>query len=255
MLSGGRLEQAPGGWLEQFGQELIIAGRMVRHGVHHRLRKGELLHYLYHFGTRSLPLVMIASIFAGAVSAWQASYQFQGHIPSYYLGTAVFKAVIIEVAPVMTALIIAGRVGAAIAAEIATMKLTEQLDALAVMRIPVEAAVGMPRVLALWISMPFMLIFADLSGLLGGYLTAVSFLGSSPASFWLEIPAHFHLHDIFAGFVKAQVFATLIGIVAAAAGFCAVRTSAGVGKATVRSFVTAVIYILIANFITAVVLF
>ncbi|MBL7033970.1 MAG: ABC transporter permease [Candidatus Delongbacteria bacterium] len=255
MLAGGRLESPPGGWIEQFGQEVVTAGCLLRHGLSLRLRPGELLYHVYLFGTRSLPLVMIASIFAGAVSAWQASYQFQGHIPAYYLGTAVFKAVIIEVAPVMTAMIIAGRVGAAISAEIATMKFTEQLDALTIMRIPVVAAVGLPRVLALWLSMPFLLVFADLSGLLGGYLTSVSFLGSSPASFWQEIPAHFHLHDIGAGFIKAQVFAILIGIVATSAGFSADRSSAGVGKATVRSFVTAVLYILVANFITAVLLF
>ncbi len=255
MLAGGKLENPPRSWVEQFGQEVVICGGLLRHGLAKRLRPGELLYHIHHYGVRSLPLVMIASLFAGAVSAWQASYQLQGHIPAYYLGTAVFKAVIIEVAPVMTALIIAGRVGAAIAAEIATMKLTEQLDAVTVMRLSPVALVGSPRVLALWLSMPFLLIFADLSGLLGGYITAVNWLGSAPASFWLEIPSHFHLHDIAAGFIKAEVFAILVGVVAVAAGFSAARTSAGVGRATVRSFVTSVIYILIANFITAVVLF
>src|SRR5437016_12470961 len=113
-----------------------------------------LLEQMEHIGTDSLPLVLIIGLFTGMVSAWQAAYQFKGLLPYSFLGAAVSRAIFIELGPVLTAIVIAGRVGASIAAEIGTMKVTEQLDALESLAISPVRYLAMPRILAAIIMMP-----------------------------------------------------------------------------------------------------
>ncbi|HDK36293.1 MAG TPA: ABC transporter permease, partial [Bacteroidetes bacterium] len=121
-------------------------------------------------GVRSLPLVVTVGIFTGAVSAWQAAYQFQGILPLSYVGPATSKVIFIELGPVLTALVLAGRVGASIAAELGSMKVTEQIDALETLAIDPIRFLAMPRIVAATTMMPILVIFADFIALFGAFL-------------------------------------------------------------------------------------
>ncbi|GIV46051.1 MAG: hypothetical protein KatS3mg036_0869 [Ignavibacterium sp.] len=122
---------------------------------------------------------MIIAIFTGAVSAWQAAYQLKGIAPLSFLGGATSRAIITELGPVLTGIVIAGRVGASIAAELGTMKVTEQIDALETMAISPIRFLAMPRFLAAIIMMPILVIFANAIAVLGAYIVSNYFLGVS----------------------------------------------------------------------------
>jgi phospholipid/cholesterol/gamma-HCH transport system permease protein len=164
-------------------------------------------------GVNSLPLVAIVSVFTGAVTAVQAVYQISDYVPMRYLGTAVGKAVMIELAPVLTALVVAGRVGAGIAAELGTMKVTEQIDALKTLALdPVEYLVA-PRVVAGIIMVPVLTIFADAIALGGGLGISATTLNVPPHVFLNSLRSFFKTMDLFSGLFKAVVFGGIISII------------------------------------------
>ena len=214
-----------------------------------------LLDQTMEIGYRSLPLVLLVGIFTGAVSAWQGNYQFEGYVPIRFLGVATFKAVVIELGPVLTALIIAGRVGASIAAELGTMKVTEQIDALESLAINPVRYLASPRFFASVIMLPVLVILADFIAVLGGFVVANGFLGISVATFFNEIPRHFWLYDIAAGLLKAVVFGSITSLMGCYIGFNAEGGAEGVGNATIRSFVWSCLLILVCDFILAMLLF
>ena len=125
-----------------------------------------------HIGVNSLPLVIIISVFTGAVAAWQAAYQLKGIAPLSFLGGATSRAIITELGPVLTGIVIAGRVGASIAAELGTMKVTEQIDALETMAINPVRYLAMPRFLASILMMPVLVIFANTIAVMGAYIVS-----------------------------------------------------------------------------------
>src|SRR5215510_4657232 len=128
-------------------------------------------------GVGSLGLVIIVSLFTGAVAAVQAAYQFSAVVPLRYLGAVILRSVIIELGPVLTALVVGGRVGASIAAELGTMKVTEQIDALRAMGINPLRFLVLPRVVAAVVMLPVMVIFANAIAIFGGYVVAVTSIG------------------------------------------------------------------------------
>ena len=214
-----------------------------------------LLDQTMEIGYRSLPLVLLVGIFTGAVSAWQGNYQFEGYVPIRFLGVATFKAVVIELGPVLTALIIAGRVGASIAAELGTMKVTEQIDALESLAINPVRYLASPRFFASVIMLPVLVILADFIAVLGGFVVANGFLGISVATFFNEIPRHFWIYDIGAGLLKAVVFGSITSLMGCYIGFNAEGGAEGVGNATIHSFVWSCLLILVCDFILAMLLF
>src|SRR2546429_2228058 len=123
-----------------------------------------------HIGTNSLPLVVIIGFFTGMVSAWQAAYQFKGLITFSLIGGAVSRAIFIELGPVLTAIVIAGRVGASIAAEIGTMRVTEQIDALESLAISPARYLALPRIVASVVMMPLLVVIANAIALLGAFV-------------------------------------------------------------------------------------
>src|SRR4249920_2134868 len=131
-------------------------------------------------GVGSLGLVVVISLFTGAVAAVQAAYQFSNVVPLKYLGAVILRSVIIELGPVLTALVVGGRVGASIAAELGTMKVTEQIDALRAMGINPVRFLVVPRVVASTVMLPVVTIFSDAIAILGGFLVAVYTIGVSP---------------------------------------------------------------------------
>ncbi|MDH4223003.1 MAG: ABC transporter permease [candidate division Zixibacteria bacterium] len=206
-------------------------------------------------GVNSLPLIMITSIFTGGVASVQAAYMFSDYVPMRYLGTAVGKSVILELGPVLTALVVAGRVGAAIAAELGTMKVTEQIDALETLALdPVKYLVA-PRFISGLIMLPVLTIFSDFIAILGGLLVSTLFLNVSSFTFLNGLKLFFRMSDVWAGLLKAFVFGGIIALVGCYMGFRTEGGAEGVGRSTTRAVVMASVMILITDYILASFLF
>ena len=202
-----------------------------------------------HIGVNSLPLVLIISIFTGAVSAWQAAYQLKGLAPMSFLGGATARAIITELGPVLTGIVIAGRVGASIAAELGTMAVTEQIDALETMAISPIRYLAMPRFVAAVIMMPLILIFSNFVAILGAYIVSNFFLGISYAVFFQSVKRYFLLNDFFYGLVKTVFFGGCTSLFGCHIGLRTEGGAEGVGQATIRSFVLSAATILVLDFI------
>jgi phospholipid/cholesterol/gamma-HCH transport system permease protein len=206
-------------------------------------------------GVESLPLVVITSIFTGAVTAVQAAYQLREFVPKIYLGTAIYKSVVIELGPVLTALVVGGRVSASIAAELGTMRVTEQIDAMSAMAINPIRYLTMPRIVAALMMLPVLTIFADLLAIGGGFFVANASLEISPRIFAEGMKMLFFPRDIFGGLIKAFVFGGVISLMGCAAGMRARGGAVGVGSAATRAVVTSCVLILIGDYVLAVLLF
>lgn len=230
------------------GKILSFAGRLFKD-------RSLLLEQMIAIGYNSLPIVLMVGAFTGAVSAWQTNYQIEGYVPIRYLGLATYKAVVIELGPVLTALILAGRVGASIAAELGTMKVTEQIDALESLAINSVRYLAVPRFFASVAMMPILVTFADFIAVIGAYVVARFFLDIPTQVFFSEIPKFFRVYDIFAGLFKALFFGAAISLIGCHIGFATTGGAEGVGKSTIRSFVLSAILILILDYLLATILF
>lgn len=208
-----------------------------------------VFYQMEHIGVNSLPLVLIIAVFTGAVSAWQAAYQLKGIAPMSFLGGAVSRAIITELGPVLTGIVIAGRVGASIAAELGTMKVTEQIDALETMAISPVRYLAMPRVIGSVIMMPIVLIFANTIALLGAYAVSNYFLDVSYNVFFESVKRYFAPTDFFAGLYKTVFFGLVTSLLGCHIGLRTEGGAEGVGLATIRSFVMSAISILILDYV------
>lgn len=214
-----------------------------------------ILDQMEHIGVGSIPLVIIIGFFTGAVSAWQAAYQFQGFISLSYLGSAVTKAIFIELGPVLTAIVLAGRIGASIAAELGTMKVTEQIDALESLAINPVRYLVMPRFLASIIMLPVLTIIANFIAIMGAFLVAYLFQDVSFQVFFSSAKRVFDVKDIAGGLIKAFFFGASISILGCHVGLNAQGGALGVGNATIRAFVLAASMTLILDYILWITIF
>lgn len=215
---------------------------------------GLLLTQMEVIGLRSIPLVIFASMFTGAVSAMQAGYQMEGYAPPSLVGAVVGKAVILELGPVLTALVVAGRVSTSIAAELGTMKVTEQIDALETMAIDPVWYLAAPRFFAGFLMMPVLVIVGSTVAILGGYLVSNIMLDVSSPTFFNGVKMLFSSYDVLVNQVKAVIFG---GVVALSGVYFGYRTSGGaegVGKATINAVVTALVLILVFDYLIATVM-
>ncbi|MFH1861417.1 MAG: ABC transporter permease [bacterium] len=249
------LGQAVLKFFSEIGAIFVLLGKILRCVKSFRRDKDLFFEQAIAIGFNSLPIVLMVGVFTGAVSAWQTNYQIEGYVPVRFLGVATFKAVVIELGPVLTALIIAGRVGASIAAELGTMKVTEQIDALESLAINSVRYLAAPRFFASVMMMPILVIFADFIAIMGAFLVAVFFLGIPSAVFFSEIPTFFRVHDIMSGLLKALFFGAITSLVGCHIGFATQGGAEGVGRATIRSFVLSSILILVFDYILATLLF
>jgi len=237
------------GFLEEVGQVFNLFFGIIKNlPTVHRSRK-LIINQMEHIGVNSLPLVMIIAIFTGAVAAWQAAYQLKGIAPLSFLGAATSRAIITELGPVLTGIVIAGRVGASIAAELGTMKVTEQIDALETMAISPVRYLAMPRFLASIIMLPVLVIFANFIAVLGAYLVSNYFLGVSFAVFFQSVKRFFLFSDLIAGLVKAIFFGGVTALLGCHIGFKTGGGAEGVGLSTIRSFVLSSALILILDYV------
>ncbi len=206
-----------------------------------------ILDQMVHIGVNSLVLVSIIGLFTGAVSAWQAAYQMRGMVPLSILGSATPKAIIIELGPVLSALVLAGRVGASISAEIGTMKVTEQIDALEAMAINPIRYLATPRIVATTIMLPVLIIYSSAIAIFGAYLVSTTFLDVSGGVFISGFRKSFEIADVNAAFVKGTVFGLAISSIGCYVGFQTSGGAEGVGLSTIKSFVICAAMILILD--------
>ncbi|MFC1621452.1 MlaE family ABC transporter permease [Candidatus Omnitrophota bacterium] len=211
------------------------------------LRSKEIFAHMYNIGVLSFPIVFLVSLFTGMVLALQSAYQLTKMDAQMYISSLVALSVVRELGPVLTALVIAGRVGASITAELGTMKVTEQIDALETLAANPVKYLVVPRFLALCIMLPVLTIYADFIGIAGGYLIGVYKLLIGPTIYVKMTFDPLMFKDIFTGLFKSLVFAVVICIVSCYEGFRTEGGAEGVGKSTTLSVVTSFILIIASD--------
>ena len=216
-------------------------------------RKDRVFEQAKKAGYDSLLLVSLIAFFIGVILALQTAVMMQRLGSEMYIASIVAISIVRELGPVITALVVAGRVGAAIAAEIGSMQVTEQIDALESFATNPIKYLVVPRLLALTVTVPILTIYSDLVGILGGYLICVYKLGIS-SSMYLHITFDgLQLKDVFTGLFKTFFFGMIIAFVSCYEGFNVEGGAEGVGKATMRAVVSAFILIIAADcFLTAI---
>jgi len=203
-------------------------------------------------GVDSLPLVSLISLFIGIIMALQTAVQMQRLGSEMYIASIVALSIVRELGPIITALIVAGRVGAAIAAEIGSMQVTEQIDALETLATNPVRYLIVPRFLALTIMVPLLTLYADIIGIFGGYLICVHRIGVSSSMYWQITFDALLYKDFTSGLIKTVVFGMIIAFVSCYEGFNVEGGAEGVGRATTRAVVNAFILIITADcFFTA----
>ncbi len=204
---------------------------------------------MYVIGISSIPLVCLTSIFSGAVAAWQAAYQFADYVPLRYIGTAVGKSVMLEVGPVLTALVVSGRVGAAMTAELGTMAVTEQLDAMRCLNLNPFRYLLAPRLVAGMIMLPMLTVFSSLVAILGALGVVVLFKDLSPEIFFSGVRLFYSHLDLAVGLLKSFVFGIIISMFGCYYGYFSTHGAEGVGRATMAAVVASNVSVLIAGFL------
>jgi phospholipid/cholesterol/gamma-HCH transport system permease protein len=208
----------------------------------------------WNIGVGSMFIVLLISGFAGAVTAFQTGYQFTGSIPIYVVGSLVSESVILELGPVLVGLILAGRIGAAYAAELGTMRVTEQIDALESLGRSPASHLLIPRVVACLLMIPVLTVFGDVVGILSGFVGAKQALPISTQDFVYGARAFFRPFDAYYSIIKAVFFAAAIALISCYRGFNTKQGAEGVGKSTTGAVVTASIVILLLDTVLAKVL-
>lgn len=199
-------------------------------------------------GIRSMPVVLITAVFTGMVLALQSYTGFKRFNAEVLVGTVVALSMTRELGPVLTGLIVAGRAGAAMAAELGTMRVTEQIDALETLATNPVKYLVVPRFVAGMIILPCLTVIADLIGIIGGYLVAVGLLGANSTVYWRRTWDYLEIDDIYNGIIKACFFGASIAIISCYKGFYTKGGAEGVGKATTGAVVISSMTILISDY-------
>jgi phospholipid/cholesterol/gamma-HCH transport system permease protein len=241
--------------LEDAGEIFMLIGSVLRELPAGLRNVGLTVVQMATIGLGSMPLTVIVALFTGAVAAVQASYQMRDYVPMIYLGTVIGKSVVIELGPVLTALVVGGRVSAAIAAELGTMCVTEQVDAMETLGISPVRYLVVPRVLAAVIMLPLLTVFADIVAIVGGYLVAVLTLGVSSHTFTSGLRLYFKLQDVWSGIIKAFFFGGIIALMGCFYGLRSSGGAEGVGESTTRAVAASCLLILIMDYLLASFLF
>ena len=207
-----------------------------------------------HVGLGSLFIVILTAAFAGAVTSLQAGYQFTGSIPIYYAAGVIVQSIILELGPVLTGLLLAGRIGARYAAELGSMRVTEQIDALESLGRNAISFLIIPRVVAGTVMLPVLVVIADFVGIGAGYLAAKSSLGMTQADFEQGAKFFFRSFDAWYSMIKSFSFGLAVTVVPCYLGLSTKQGAEGVGRATTSAVVSASVLILFLDALLAQVL-
>jgi len=235
-------------WLFELGGLALLAGATIRQGFRRPFERRLWVDQLEHLGVQSLTITNVTLLFTGMVLAVQTAYSLSFYGGQSFVGNLLALAIVRELGPVLTALMVAGRVGAGITAEIGSMTVTEQVDALRVLAASPVKKLVVPRVGALLIALPILTALADVLGIFGGMVMAISDVGQSRAYFLSHVLLALTIQDVLSGIGKTFFFAFFIGIIACYNGLRATGGADGVGKATTNTVVTASIAIIVSDF-------
>ena len=237
------------GFLAATGRLAGFTGRSVMHCFMPPFFPSQLFRQLIDIGYYSLPVVGMTTLFTGMVLALQSHTGFSRFNAEGAIAGVVVLSVTRELAPVLAGLMVAGRVGAAIAAEIATMRVTEQIDALRTLSVNPFKYLIAPRLIAATFMLPLLVFIGDIIGVFGGYLVAVYSLGFSAANFLSQTWDILEYIDVASGLFKAGTFGFIVAVMGCYHGFNSARGAQGVGTATTNAVVSSSILILIFNYL------
>jgi phospholipid/cholesterol/gamma-HCH transport system permease protein len=233
--------------LDHAGGIGILSVGIVRAILQGRVRFKDVLTQMYIMGIQSLPIVFVTASLAGIVTSQQGGYQISSTSPAYLLGTLVVQSVVLELGPLLTAIVLVGRIGARITAELGTMVVSEQIDAFEALGRDPVAVLGAPRVIAGIITMPLLVGFADVIGIAAGMVSANLSSGLGTEAFLYGARLFWHSWDLFYGFTKAVVFGLIIPLVSVHMGLRTKGGAAGVGLITTQAVMFMILALLIID--------
>ncbi len=236
-------------FLDHIGQFMMMIGKVLQVSFRRPPTWDLIRDQIYNIGFLSFGVVAITGFSTGLVIAAQSIFQLTDKGLSAVTGIMVTKGMITELGPILTAFMVTGRVGASICAEIGSMQVTEQIDALKSMSVNPMRYLIAPRFIAFILMFPILTVFNVLMGIFGAYLLAIYFFNMSPATFLAPLPDSITLFDLLVGLIKAFVFALIIVTISCYKGMHTTGGAAGVGTSTTNSVVLNYSIILIANFI------
>jgi len=236
--------------LDHVGRFSFLVADLFRGLAEWRIWVPRTLEQAVAVGYGSLFIVLLVAGFAGAVTSLQTGYQFTGTLPLYYAGAVISESMILELGPVLTALILAGRIGARYAAELGTMRVTEQIDALESLgRSPVSHLL-LPRVIAGLLVVPALTMLANATGIVVGYMVAKGSLGLTYGDFEYGARYFFRPLDLWYSLIKSYCFASAVTLIPCYIGFNTQQGAEGVGRATTTAVVSASVAILLLDALT-----
>src|SRR4051794_13322963 len=248
-----RIGQNTNNILAAFGDFSIFCARTFRWIVSWfkwRNIKG-LLPLMYEVGVRSVPVISVTGAFIGMVMAIETHTQFKSIGQEDRIGSIISLSVVKQIGPVLAAVMLAGRIGGALTAELGTMNVTEQLDALRVMGADPIRYLVVPRFIACLMLLPILTVYSDLMGVLGGYVISTQFLGVATQPYWYYAAQGVDTWQILEGVFKSFFFGGAIGLISCYKGFTCGSGASGVGRACTESFVQSFIAIIVLNFFFA----
>lgn len=243
------------GILRQLGGALIMTATALKLFFWPPYRVKEFLRHLDFIGTQSAFLIVITGAFTGMVTALQGYNGMHRYGAESLVGATVALALARELGPVLSALMVTGRVGSAMTAELGSMRNTQQIDALSSMAVdPIHYLVS-PRVMASIITLPFLACIYSFAGMVGAYVVSTKYLDIDPGAFMSGIRSYVDISDVTHGLIKAVVFGLIISMVACYKGFYATGGSRGVGIATTKAVVSSSVLILISDYAMTAIMF
>ncbi len=234
-------------WLSGLGELTLFSLRTLSWLLRRRPRKGTLIPNFYEIGVLSLPVVALTGTFIGMVLAVQSYAQFRVLGLETRLGAVINMTLVRELGPVLAATMLAGRVGSKIAAELGTMRVTEQIDALETMGASPVHYLVVPRFLGCLILIPSLTVMADFMGIAGGFFYSVVILGIDRGHYLSNAEAYVGMYDVFSGLVKSVLFGAAIALISCFRGFHCGPGAEGVGRAATQAFVYSFVTILIID--------
>lgn len=234
-------------FLDYVGGVITLAYQTIVLAFAPPLKPGRFFYQAKRIGVDSLPIVSIVALFTGMILAFQTTYLLKKLSSEIYIANLVALSLVRELGPVFTSLVVAGRVGASITAEIGTMTVTEQVDALHTLAANPVKYLVVPRFVSMVIMLPLLVVYTDLIGILGGYIICVYRLGVTSAMYIQMTFDALVLKDLFSGLLKSIIFAMIIALISCYEGLRTCGGAEGVGRSTTLSVVTSFIMIIAAD--------
>jgi len=243
------------GLFEQTGLWFRMLWRTFRWAFRRPFEVREWMKQMVRVGVDSIPVVFLTAMFTGMVLALQTYYGFQRVHAENFVGSVVALAMLRELSPVLVGLMVTGRVGSSMAAEIGTMRVTEQIDALQALATDPVQYLFVPRVIAGFLMLPFLVILGDALGIYGGYLVGVKLMRTNPILYEQNTFQFLTMKDVWSGVIKSAAFGLILTHTGCVRGYYTTGGAEGVGKATTNAVVSASLIILLSDFFLTKILF